>query len=184
MIVGDPFRFAIESSITEFCGNPSQVGLGFFVVHVPGTSYGIRDPRATMLGLPLETVTRSIARRGTHHLPLSAEPDARLLCEAILAAGYDSDRQHELFFGMSAEKLDELAGSLDWHAGGDEAFDDGSHIFHFDVGDGVRVLACRNDTDYQPSYLSDLWMEADEFYEILQRWKQEFEVQIAARRIG
>jgi hypothetical protein len=184
MIVGDPSRFAIESNITEFCGSPSQVGLGFFVVHVQGKSYGIRDPRATMLGLPLDTVSQFTARRGTHRLPMSAEPDARLLCESILAAAFDPDRQRELFFGMSAERLFDLTSSLDWHAGGDEAFDDGSHIFHFDVGDRVRVLACRNDTDYQPSWLSDLWMEADEFYGLLQRWKQEFEVQIAARKIG
>lgn len=65
MIVGDGSRFAIESSITEFCGSPSQIALGFFVVHVQGQSYGIRDLKATMLGLPLQTVSEFISHRST-----------------------------------------------------------------------------------------------------------------------
>jgi hypothetical protein len=183
MIVGDPSRFAIESSITEFCGNPlSQIGLGFFVVHVRGQSYGIRDPNATMLGLPLQTVSEFIAQRGTRRFPVGEEPDGRLLAGSIQAS-MNPDRQHELFFGMTAERLDDLVGSLDWHPGGDEAFDDSSHIFHFDVGYSVRIIAFKN-LDYKISCASDLWVDADEFYGILKNWKQAFETQIASRKIG
>ena len=104
MIVGDPSRFAIESSITEFCGSPSQIALGFFVIHVQGQSYGIRDPKATMLGLPLQTVSEFIAQTGTHRFPIGGEPDAILWPNSMLASVY-SDRQPELFFGMAADKL-------------------------------------------------------------------------------
>lgn len=85
---------------------------------------------------------------------------------------------------MTADKLSDLVGLLDWHSGGDEAFDDCSHIFHFDVGNRVRILACKSTSTEPLACLSDLWMDADEFYGILTSWKQAFEVQIASRKIG
>ena len=48
MIVGDTQVFAIESEITEAYASLGLRALGFFVIHVGGSRYGVYDPNATM----------------------------------------------------------------------------------------------------------------------------------------
>lgn len=50
MIVGDHRIFAIESGITEAVESLPQLALGYFVIHVGGRAFGIRQPDASMLG--------------------------------------------------------------------------------------------------------------------------------------
>lgn len=68
---------------------------------------------------------------------------------------------------------------INWAPDGDAAFDDGSYVLHFDVGDQVRLIAfkCNEDNRPAPSSLSDKWLPADEFYDVLHQWQQAFEAE-------
>jgi hypothetical protein len=53
-----------------------------------------------------------------------------------------------------------------WAPDGDEAFDDGSYILHFDIGNRVRLVAFKSQAGgyhNDPMTLRDLWIEAEEF---------------------
>lgn len=68
---------------------------------------------------------------------------------------------------------------IDWAPDGDEAFDDGSHIYQFDVSDSVRIVACKNRDDH---CLSEVWLPSDEFYSILDNWQRQFDLEWRALR--
>jgi hypothetical protein len=46
----------------------------------------------------------------------------------------------------------------------------------FDAGDQVRLVAFKlgEDGRYDPSTLNDIWVANDRFYEVLQRWRDNF----------
>jgi hypothetical protein len=70
-----------------------------------------------------------------------------------------------------------------WAPDGDEAFDDGSHVLQFDLGERVRVIAFKNaesPVDMRRS-LSEAWTTADEFYAILDSWRCSFEMERVER---
>lgn len=64
-----------------------------------------------------------------------------------------------------------------WAPDGDAAFDDGSYILQFDFEDRVRLIAFKSDQgySYDPATLSEVWMPAEAFYQILQQWRDSFE---------
>lgn len=68
---------------------------------------------------------------------------------------------------------------ITWAPDGDEAFDDNSYVLQFDSDKQVRVIAFKLGADgrYDPWILADLWIESDQFYEVLQRWAQDFVAQ-------
>ena len=66
---------------------------------------------------------------------------------------------------------------LVWAPDGGGAFDDGSYVFQFDVGNRVRLIAfrsLRNVYHHDPLTLADVWMDSDEFYEVLRNWRDAF----------
>jgi hypothetical protein len=181
MVVGDPSVLAIESSITQPYEELSQRALGFFVLHVGGKSYGIRSPDATLLACSFDAVGRRIAQRGKHVVAFGSQPDAATLVDAVRAAMYDEDREDETFFGMSADELQQALISQDivWAPDGDEAFDDGGHVLQFDQGNLVRLIGFNNRSHPNDvaSTLAEVWMNADEFYELLDQWQTRFEAE-------
>jgi hypothetical protein len=181
MIVGNPAIFAIESGISQVFAGRSNPALGYFVIHLRGNAYGVRSPDATMLGCSFDAVVRRLAQRGEHRADFGAESTAADIADAVLAAEYDGNRQHESFFGMPADELRDLihAGNIQWAPDGDEAFDDGSNVIHFDHGEQVRLIAFGN-SDYSASSLAELWMPAADFYALLDEWRQRFEAEVAA----
>ncbi len=184
MVVGDPSVLAIESSITQPYERLGQRALGFFVIHVGGKSYGVRSPEATLLACSFDAVRRRIVRRGEHCVLFGSEPDAAKVVDAVRAAMYGEDCQGESFFGMSADVLrDALASNeIVWAPDGDAAFDDGGHVLQFDQGSKVRVVAFKNagNQDEVASTLAEVWMNADEFYGLLNKWQGRFEAEWAA----
>jgi hypothetical protein len=66
-----------------------------------------------------------------------------------------------------------------WAPDGDAALDDGSYVLQFDVDDRVRVIAfrCRENFLHDPATLSDVWLSADGFYNVLQQWHDAFEAE-------
>jgi immunity protein 42 of polymorphic toxin system len=185
MIVGSPSSFAIESSITDAYERLSFRALGYFVIHVGGRCYGVRKPDATMLACSFDEVQDRIACRGKYTAPFAGEADAGEIAEAFRNAIY-SERQEEKYFGIPLAEFcaffHKTANSRMWAPDGDEAFDDGSYVLHFDVGDRVRLIAFKSDGGggHDPSTLREEWLAAEDFYRVLQEWRDGFEAEWAA----
>lgn len=181
MIIGNSFVFAIESEITQAYERLSYRALGFFVIHINGHSYGVREPDATMLACSFDEVKRRIANRGKHTADF-AELDPGQIADAFRNAMY-ADKQEESYFGTALSEFrrhfDQDANDLLWVPDGDAAFDDGSYILHFDVGNRVRLIAFKSGRGYRhdPATLSEIWMPIEDFYRILQQWLDLFDAE-------
>lgn len=176
MLVGEPSGFAIESKVTRAYESLSLRALGYFVIHVLDRSYGIKAPDATMLANSFDEVGRRLTRRGKHNAPFAESP-ALDIAQAYIRAIYLDHEEDELFLGMTEAQFSETIYSnrLIWAPDGDEAFDDGSYVMAFDIEDGVRLIAFqRPGCLVDPAPLGDAWVVADEFYGILQRWRDTF----------
>jgi len=176
MIKGDTSVFAIESEITRAFERLSFRGSGFFVIHVAGRSYGIRAPGQSMLACSLDTVLTRINKRGLHQAPFS-DAAATEIADAYTSAVYLDTSGNEIYFGMSGARFTEAInfGSLVWAPDGDEAFDDGSYVLQFDVGNQVRLIAFRRlDRRVDPASVREAWLLSDIFYNILREWSEAF----------
>jgi len=179
MIIGDPAVFAIESVITVAYERLGVRGLGFFLIHVKGQSYGVREPDATMLACSLDEVERRIASRGKHVAPFVSWPQAREIAEAFSYACYALDQENKMFLDLRHAEFRQIITSsrIEWAPDGDEAFDDGSFVLQFDANDQVRLIAFRRfDNSYEPdpATLADVWLTARDYYRILQEWHDVF----------
>lgn len=177
MIIGNPSTFAIESILSKAYRDTPQKALGSIVIFVDGMGYGCRAPVATTLGFPLEHARARICRRGRHIAPFSKYKSAASIVDALLAAEFNEAQQHELFFGLSTRQINEIVGSnhIDWASDVDESFDEGSHVYHFDVGERVRLIGCINAAD---RCVHEAWLAADDYYEIIDSWQTCLEQQI------
>ena len=178
MIVGDPTRFAIESGITRAYSRLSFLALGYFCIHVAGKRYGVLAPDATMLGCSFGEVEKRLAERGSHVVPFSSESDGGFIGESVYRALYAVDQEELTYFGMSCEPFTSMIyeRNILWAPDGDEAFDDGSFVLQFDVGERVRLIAFESAEGYRiaPGSLADHWIDSDEYYEILRKWRDDF----------
>jgi hypothetical protein len=177
VIVGDRNSFAIESSITKAYPSLGQRALGYFVVHIRGKIYGVQEPDATMLGCSFGEVCDRVERRGAHRVSYLPDVSAPLIVEAYLDAFY-RDTARSDYFGRSWETFfdDHCGSKASWAPDGDEAFDDGSYILQFDVGEKVRLIAfrqmdCPVDT---ANSVEETWLESDIFYGVLAEWRDRF----------
>ena len=200
MLIGDPSEFAIESCISIAYEELGARALGYFVIHIGGRCYGVREPDASWLACSFDSVEERIAQRGTHTAPFATEPDAGKIADAWRDAIYGPDQENEEFFGLPHAEFKNCfySQNLDWSPG-DEEFDDGSNVFHFDLENRVRLIGfrlrrCENDYPHNattlsayegefhryhhdPATLSDVWLEADKFYNILKNWRDAFEAE-------
>ena len=178
MIAGNPSVFAIESNIDCAYERRSQLGLGFFVIYVSGRCYGVRTPENTMLACSYDEVSSRISMRGQHVAPFAIEPDGGKIADAFRAAIY-SDEAQESYLNLPLSSFTALIHSkrIMWAPDGDEAFDDNSYILHFDVNERVRLIAFKSSLGYlhEPGSLSDVWLPANDFYKILQDWRDAFD---------
>jgi hypothetical protein len=176
MTVGDPSIFAIESEITRAFDKPSWRGLGFFVIHVGGQSYGVKSPGQSMLACSFDEVGARIAARSTHQAPFS-DSAAIEIANAYTSAIYVDNAGDESYFGMTEAQFTKAlySNSLVWAPDGDEAFDDGSYVLQFDVGDRVRLIAFKRPGQLvDPASVREVWLSADTFYSTLHRWRDNF----------
>jgi hypothetical protein len=187
MTIGNNSIFAIESYVKQAYERLSFRALGFFVIYVGGCCYGVRKPDATFLACSFTEVANRISRRGQHIAPFINERNAGKIVEAVRGAKYAQHNEHATFFGIpEPEFLDIInLNQLEWAPDGDSAFDDGSSILHFDVDNRVRLIAFKvassgSNGYYVPGSLKDQWLDADEFYSILQRWRDAFEAEWTA----
>jgi hypothetical protein len=179
MIIGNPNLFALESEIMQAYERISLRALGFFVIHIGGRSYGIKDEDATMMAIAFDRVGRRIGKRGTHSVPAIETADAQTLAIAFSRSIFIEHPKDELFLGMSDNEFRQAlkSGEIIWAPDGEEGFDDGSCVLQFDIGDMVRLVAFKRATEplLDRDSLCDIWLTQDEFYAILQTWHESFE---------
>lgn len=183
MLIGNPSVLGIESSITRAYERLSFRGLGFFVIHIGGQCYGVKSPDATLLANSFDDVERRVAMRGSHSVPFATEADAGKIADAFRNAIY-AERQQESYFGIPLSEFCQMIHSkrIVWAPDGDGAFDDSSYVLQFDIGERVRLIAFKSGQSYlhNPSTLSDMWLEADDFYHVLRHWHDAFAAEWAS----
>jgi hypothetical protein len=136
-----------------------------------------------MLACSFDATQKRIINRGRHTAPFSSQSDGGQIADAVRTALYADEQDNEHFLGLSQPELANLVYSngLLWAPDGDEAFDDGSFVLQFDVGESVRLIAFKalrsSDKPYlhDPATLSDVWLPAETFYGVLQQWGETFE---------
>lgn len=177
MVVGDRMSLAIESTITQAFPNLSQRALGYFVIHIGGKAYGVREPDASMLGCSFEAVNDRLRRRGTHQVPFLSTIGAPLIAEAFLDVMYRQTARVD-YFGLPVAKFTDIlhGNAIEWAPDGDEAFDDGSHVLQFDVGNKVRLIAFVNTESPEDvgGTVVEEWLDGEVFYGVLCRWSEQF----------
>lgn len=185
MIIGDPKIFALESQLSEVYPELSSRALGYFLIHVDGQSYGVRDPEATLLACSFDAVGERLSNAGMHHAAFAEAPAPQIIT-TFLAAMYPS--QEELSDNGNVEAYQRFAAiihknKIQWTPDGDEAFDDGSFVLQFDIGSSVRIVAFTrgHDGHVRASTIKDTTLNANEFYGVLMRWREAFETEWSAR---
>jgi hypothetical protein len=177
IVIGDPRSFAVEFAIREAYQRLSLRALGYFVIHIRGHVYGVKDADATMLANSLDEVEHRIKKRGSHTAAFEAG-DAEEIASAYLVSEYEEGVLGEKFLELSKEQFREAtyAADLVWVPDGDEAFDDGSHILQFDIGDQVRLVAFKRDYPNRGGVmeLCEVWLSATGFYAILKDCRDQF----------
>jgi hypothetical protein len=178
MVIGDPQSFAIEFVIRDAYQRESLRALGYFVIHACGHVYGVKEPDATMLANSLDEVECRISERGRHTAAFGNTSDAHEIASAYLVSEYEDEVPNETFFELSREQFRDAiyAADLVWAPDGDEAFDDGSHVLQFDIGERVRLIAFKR--DYQSrggtTELQEVWLNAPDFYTVLEECRDCF----------
>jgi hypothetical protein len=166
MLVGDPKTFAVESEITQAYPSEAQMAVGYFNIHILGKRYGVFQHDASLLGCSFREVVERLERRGEHTAILDGRFDGYAIAEQFLKAHYG-----ELSNSCLADAI--LARHILWAPDGDAAFDDGGHVFQFDVGNKVRLLGCIN-SQQGPDRFAELWLDGDDFYGLLGAWRDAF----------
>jgi len=182
MIIGDRSVFAIESKILKAFDRPSFRALGQFNIHLGGHCYGVDKLDASMVACSFVEIKRRLDARGTHRAPFSAEPNAGKLADAFRDAIYAPGQENRLFFGLPHTEFCNILYSktIIWAPDGDAAFDDGSYVLQFDVSDQVRLIAFKTRSEgyhHDPATITDTYMSADKFYQVLHRWQEAFELE-------
>lgn len=175
MIIGNKSEFGIESAITKAYERLSFRALGYFIIYINNIKYGIDLPDASMLACSFDEVENRLLMRGLHTAPFSDESNANIIVDAVCKSIYSEELKDEYFFGLPRANFHDIIvkNKLVWVPDGDEAFDDGSHILHFDVGNKVRLIGFKR-FENDINNLTEIWIDSDEFYKVLQLWADTF----------
>jgi hypothetical protein len=169
VIVGDPAIFAIESGISRPVGT---TGLGFFLVHLAGRQYGVREDHATMLGSSFDEVVVRLQRRGMHRCSEVASLSAEDVGQRYWRGTYSADA-----VPAETDLSDKLhLANVVWAPDGDEAFNDTSHILQLDLGQSVRLIGFRAPEDLREKVrdVTEVIVSENEFYDTLADWLVRF----------
>lgn len=179
MIIGNPEVFALESEQTDLFEGGPWLSNGTFFLHIAGRRFGSDNRGNTNMSIVLWEIERRLNDRGEHNLDHLGAMDAATLASIFEDVVYRMEPQQQYEFMSASELGDALyTAGINWSYGMGEAFDDGSRILQTDVGDQVCVVGYRvdhaNELGYQPDSLREQWLSSDEFYGLLEEWRQAF----------
>ncbi|MBB4100454.1 hypothetical protein GGR46_004026 [Sphingomonas kyeonggiensis] len=181
ILVGNPEMLAIESCVDEFVAQKSQMGIGYFLIHVGGRQYGVKKPRACVMGNSYNEIVSRISQDGKHILNSSSKIDSKELSIYILNSIYNRGFEGGVIPSQWSKEIDDnlYANALIWAPDGDSAFDDGSHVVQVDDGQFARITAFINaeTQDEFENSISDVILRRETFYETLGAWAREFDGQ-------
>jgi len=174
--------FAIESFISILEPERGLMALGYFLIKIKGTSYGVKEEDATSLACSYDEVVRRLEMRGKHIAPADLIKLPSLeLAQIIYSSIYYkiSDEHNSWKYHIPRDTLAKMIykNNLIWAPDGDEAFDDCSNVFQFDIDEKtVRLIGFKDTKDYKvdESTLNDITMNSDDFYSILKEWAENF----------
>lgn len=176
-VFGDRASFALELGIARTYPDSSSRALGHVVIWLNGQPFGVQENDASMLACSLDQIRRRYNRRGLHIAPSLAEMKASQVMKAYLAATYWAELDHSL----QAEECSLITDAITkadglWAPDGDEAFDDGSHVLHFDCGEVVRLIGAKNTgaTAFNDVEVVETFFDANRFYAVLLAWMEAF----------
>lgn len=184
MIKGNPGFFAVESTIREVYVEKSLMALGSYIIHVAGKAYGVSSPDASILACSFDAVNLRIRRRGQHVASFDCDSAVDIMTKYLKTYYDDFDatvisevRPYDEF------RMQIQSAGIILAPDGDAAFDDGSHILQFDIGDRIRIVAFKNEAglDGRLQSLTDVSMDAHIFYSTLEEWRQCFIEERAAK---
>ena len=168
MIHGNSGVFSIHASVKERYAERGLLALGRFNICVNGICYGVQADNASFLACSADELSSRILNRGNHTAPFSITANALEIANAFT----------EYFFGTETSPLGlsrsefsmicfQLPFRVKWIPDGDSAFDDGSHIFHFDVSDKLVRLVCFRRLDNEIVDIVDSTIDSNVFYSVL-----------------
>jgi hypothetical protein len=171
--LGNTNEFALDWGLSKAFPSESQWAIGYFTIHLNGQCFGVEAADATMLAVSYDQNCKRLRERGTHLAPFSSR-GANDIAKAVVTACYSEVKYGERFFGLSEGDLKSFVYEKDilWAPDGDEAFDDGSHVLQFDIGNQVRLIGFVN----KPTILEtlqtifEITIDAEQFYSTLQKW--------------
>jgi hypothetical protein len=178
MLIGDT-NFSIESYISSAYSNRGILGIGYFIVHLKGVTFGVKEDDATCLACSFDAVNDRIANKGKHIGPHDfilgdALFVANFVRQSLFAKENTIDYKSDILNKQMARIINK--NQLLWAPDGDAAFDDRSNILQFDIGKQVRLIGykciCGNEIDVDS--IRDLYLDADCYYNILKKWSEEF----------
>lgn len=185
MLQGDPEIFAIESIFDTAFPQRSLMALGSFAIHISGKVYGVRSPNATMLACSFDGIKRRIDQRGKHEAFFANEDAIETVGQYVSTyfSGIEEIDAPHLPFNMERFQSTLESGELVLAPDGDAAFDDGSHVLHFDIGKYVRIIAFKNEVDEgaRLQSISEVTLDASSFYATLENWIQSFSTEWKGR---
>ncbi len=154
------------------------MGLGFFLVHLEGCSYGVVKPDATLLACSFDAVLNRLVKRGTHLANFSNESNGLLIAQTFYDVIYGDVCDKELLLGLSVCEFHNIISQneIQWAPDGDAAFDDSSYILQFDLENKVRLISFKVNESREISRdsLRDYSLNADDYYEVLKEWSSAF----------
>jgi len=171
--------FTIESYISSAYSNKGIMAIGYFLIQIKGISYGVKEDDATALANSYDAVIRRLEMKGKHIAPvdLIILPSLELAQITNSSLYYCIEKQDSWEFSIPRDELADIIykNNLIWAPDGDEAFDDGSRVFQFDMDNKtVRLIGYKTTDDYNIHTLSDLKIDSNEFYSTLKKWADGF----------
>lgn len=170
--------FLIDAGIGCFVESASILALGYFNICIGETRYGKAELDATGMGCSYDEVVRRWRERRRSVFPELGVLPARQMAEAYLTYQYLDADPDRTYCGLVRHEFGNrlIESKVVWAPDGDEAFDDDSCVLQFDIGDQVRIVGFKGvDFEELDDTISEIYLPAVEFYELLRLWIVDFE---------
>lgn len=184
MIEIDAGEFGIRTHIEEVFTKPHVMAMGSHRFRVGSNWYGCAEPDATLLGCSRDAIVERLQQRGRRVSDGLGDQDPAMVMQAWLVSEYGRDIvPWAPINGMDRERLNKAIhfNYVRMAPDGDAAFDDGSQILQFDVGETVLIVACRIGGEAGWPVAKDLSvarLPAGAFYSALEEWLRAFDAAV------
>lgn len=136
MLFGDKSKFAIEISINNVFGD-KHVGEGCFLVFINFQEYGLKKKYATTFLCIADQLIDFYKNKKNSNLYLENETK-ELIANYYYIQNFTDNNINEENIELSSK----IKNLIEWSP--ESAFDDGSHLIHFDDGEQTRIIGFKS----------------------------------------